>query len=144
MGTVWTGAGVEGWLIAYLVLPPQVYPAPRRLKQVMAMCTSVPVQWAALGVIAEGEAELRQQVVELAGIRRRALQEWPGGVFTGNAVTLVAVRLPRELDPSRLPRGMPGAAFGAAHAMRFTVTPDGGIITAMRRLARAAAGAVDA
>jgi aspartate/methionine/tyrosine aminotransferase len=144
LGTVWTGAGVEGWLIAYLVLPPAVYPEPRRLKQVMAMCTSVPVQWGAFGVLEEGEPEYQHQLLELAAIRARALRAWRGDVFAGDVVTLVAVRLPEALDASRLPRGMPGAAFGAPRAMRFTVTPDAGIVDAMRTLAQAVARGADA
>jgi aspartate/methionine/tyrosine aminotransferase len=134
LGMAWPRAGVEGWMVGYLVLPPTVYPPARRLKQVMALCTSVPVQWGVLGVLREGGHDPAADLRALAEVKAAATRVWTGTVFPGEAVSVLAVGWPDEVPaPSRV-RGMPGTAFGAPDAIRFTVTATGEVVRALQDL----------
>ncbi len=137
LGTVWAGAGVEGWMIGYLALPLDLYPLARRLKQIMLLCTSVPVQWGTLGVLREGGRPHPADVETLAAVKAAAAREWPEGVLSGEAVSVVAARLPPDISLDALPvRGMSGHVFGLPHTLRFTVTATGEAVEGVAALAR--------
>jgi len=74
----------------------------------------------------------------------------PSRVMPGEAASVLAVRPATGIDPSRLRESvlpaspMPGEAFGAPGVLRFTVTPTGDIVGAMRALAAQDAAAHDA
>ena len=135
LGTVWAGAGVEGWMIGYLTLPAEVYPHARRLKQVMALCTSVPVQWGTLGVLLEGDVGHAGHLQTLAEVKVAAVRVWPGKVLPGEAVSLLAIDWPDAASVPTPARGMAGTVFGVPGWIRFTVTATGEIVTALRALA---------
>jgi aspartate/methionine/tyrosine aminotransferase len=136
LGTLWSGAGVEGWLAAYLAGPPALFQRALSLKQIIAICTTTPAQWGVLGVLQAGPAALNHQRVLLQQIKIEAAGLLPSRVLPGEAAAVLAVRPAAGVDLSELPaRPMPGEAFGAPGVLRFTVTPTGEVVGAMRALA---------
>jgi hypothetical protein len=140
-GTLWSGAGVEDWLAAYLAGPPALFQRTLSLKQIIAICTTTPAQWGVLGVVQTGRAAMGPHREALRRIKAEAAALLPSRVLPGEAVSVLAVRPAAVTDPSRLPaQPMPGEAFGAPGVLRFTVTPAGGVVAAARALAQDAAG----
>jgi aspartate/methionine/tyrosine aminotransferase len=136
IGSLWSGTGVEGWLAAYLAGPTSLLEQGRSLKQIIAICTNTPAQWAALGAVRAGEAGQRERRTALLELRRNAAAHLPAAVLPGETASVLAVRLPRRVDLSGLPgRPMSGEAFGAPGVVRFTVTPGGEVVEALRNLA---------
>ena len=136
LGTLWSGAGVEGWLAAYLAGPPALFQRALSLKQIIAICTTTPAQWGVLGVLQAGPAALNHQRVLLQQIKIEAAGLLPSRVLPGEAAAVLAVRPAAGVDLAQLPaRPMPGEAFGAPGVLRFTVTPTGEVVGAMRALA---------
>ncbi|MGQ0551481.1 MAG: aminotransferase class I/II-fold pyridoxal phosphate-dependent enzyme [Armatimonadota bacterium] len=138
IGSLWTGTGIEGWLAAYLAGPQSMLGHGRSLKQILAICTTTPAQWAALGALKASETGHRERRDLLQKHKRDAAAHLPSAVVPGEAASVLAVRLSRPVALSELPsRPMRGDAFGAPEIVRFTVTPAGEVVEAMRRLAGA-------
>jgi aspartate/methionine/tyrosine aminotransferase len=139
IGSMWSGSGLEGWLAAYLAGPPRFFAQARSLKQIIAICTTTPAQWGVLGAVrAGGAADQHARRDLLRRHRDQAVALWPEAVLPGEAVSLVAVRAPEDLGAKLGVRAMPGAPFGAPGVLRFTVTPAGTVVGAVRGLAHAA------
>lgn len=140
VGSMWAGVGLEGWLAAYLAGPPRFFARARSLKQIIAICTTTPAQWGVLGALrAVTPEDQRARREMLRRHRDEAVSLWPEAVLPGEAVSLVAVRVPNGLDAHALGvRAMPGAPFGAPGVLRLTVTAEGAVVGAMRALAHAA------
>ncbi len=145
IGTLWSGAGVEGWLAAYLAGPPALFGRARNLKQIIAICTTTPAQWGVLGVLKAGTESLITRRAQLRRIKSEAASQFPAGVLAGEATSVLAVRPPGDVDPRSLAaKPMAGEAFGAPGILRFTVTPTGEVVGALRAIAaRQAAGGGD-
>ncbi|MGH2404509.1 MAG: aminotransferase class I/II-fold pyridoxal phosphate-dependent enzyme [bacterium] len=136
IGSLWPGAGLEGWLAAYMTGPATLLSDAQNLKQILAICTTTPAQWGAMGALKAGDAGHRERVMLLLNHKTNAVREYPSGALHGEAASVLAVRFPRSVDLSRLPaRPMRGDAFGAPDILRFTVTPTGEVVGAMRSLA---------
>ncbi len=136
LGTLWSGAGVDGWLAAYLAGPPALFGQARSLKQIIAICTTTPAQWGVLGILKAGTEALAARRAHLQRIKTEAARHLRSGVLAGEAASVLAVRPREPLDLSRLPaRPMPGEPFGAPGVLRFTVTPSGEVVGALRALA---------
>lgn len=140
IGSMWAGVGLEAWLAAYLAGPPRFFARARSLKQIIAICTTTPAQWGVLGALrAATPADQRARRELLRRHRDEAVSLWPEAVLPGEAVSLVAVRVPNGFDADTLGvRAMPGAPFGAPGVLRLTVTAEGAVVGAMRALAHAA------
>lgn len=138
IGGLWSGTGIEGWLAAYMAGPPSLLTQGKSLKQILAICTTTPAQWAALGALQTRETEHRVRRDLLLKHKRDALALLPSAVLPGEAASVIAIRLPGPVTLTGLPaRPMPGEAFGAPGCLRFTVTPDGDVVGALRSLAGA-------
>lgn len=136
LGTLWSGAGVDGWLAAYLAGPPALFRRALSLKQIIAICTTTPAQWGVLGVLHAGTVALSERRALLQRIRTDAAGLLPSRILPGEAASVLAVRPATGADLSRLPaRPVRGEPFGAAGVLRFTVTPTGDVVGAMRALA---------
>jgi len=136
LGTLWSGVGVEAWLAAYLAGPPALFRRALGLKQIIAICTTTPAQWGVLGVLHAGAAALGERRALLQRIKTDAAGLLPSRVLPGEAASVLAVRPATGADLSRLPATpMPGEPFGAPGVLRFTVTPTGEVVGAMRALA---------
>lgn len=137
IGSLWSGTGIEGWLAAYLAGPPSLLTQGKNLKQILAICTTTPAQWAALGALQRREIGHRARRDLLLKHKRNAAALLPSIVLPGETASVIAVRLPEPVTLTGLPfRPMPGDAFGAPGCLRFTVTPDGEVVDALRNLAR--------
>ena len=138
IGSLWSGTGIEGWLAAYLAGPPSLLARGQSLKQILAICTTTPAQWAALGALQTRETEHRVRRDLLLTHKRNAAALLPSAVLPGEAASVIAVRLPRPVTLTGLAaRPMRGDAFGAPGCLRFTVTPAGEVVDALRGLAGA-------
>ncbi|MGH2375279.1 MAG: aminotransferase class I/II-fold pyridoxal phosphate-dependent enzyme [bacterium] len=138
IGSLWAGTGIEGWLAAYMAGPPSLLAQGKSLKQILAICTTTPAQWAALGALQTRESEHRARRDLLLKHKRNAVALLPSAVLPGEAASVIAVRLPRSVNLTGLPAlPMRGDAFGAPGSLRFTVTPAGEVVDAVRSLAGA-------
>ncbi|MBM3449844.1 MAG: aminotransferase class I/II-fold pyridoxal phosphate-dependent enzyme [Armatimonadetes bacterium] len=131
IGTLWPGTGVDAWLIAYLSGPADFVNPARSIKQVIAICTSSPVQWGALGALKSGEDAHKERVAQLADIRAKAVAKAGGRALPGETVNVVAVQVPGGNVASLPGAPAPGDGFGRADVARFLVTPTGEIIEAL-------------
>jgi aspartate/methionine/tyrosine aminotransferase len=135
LGTLWSGAGVDGWLAAYLAGPPALFGQARSFKQIIAICTTTPAQWGVLGAMRSGDSVHRRRLAALAKIRADAARQAKDAVLPGEAVTVLAVRRPARANLAALGgHPMAGEAFGAPGILRFTVTPGGEIVNAVATL----------
>ena len=133
LGEAWPGTGLENWFIGYIATPEKWFEAMRAQKQMMAICTSTPAQYAALQV-AQSYATLRAahlkklvanhaRAVQL--VRDAGLDPLPGdavsvlAVYVGNQEMKIGERLRQKgyLVAS-------GADFGAPGIVRMAVGLD--------------------
>ncbi|MDR7468015.1 MAG: pyridoxal phosphate-dependent aminotransferase [Armatimonadota bacterium] len=140
LGSLCPGTGVDGWQIGYLAVPPEWIGAARSLKQIIAICTSVPVQWAAVGALqAAGEVHAARRET-LRQLRADALRHLPQSeVLPGDAATVLAIRYGSGKPPALPFVAASGEAFGLPGALRLTITPSGEAVAAAALLARGSA-----
>jgi aspartate/methionine/tyrosine aminotransferase len=140
LGSLFPGTGMDGWQSGYLAVPPEWVGPARSLKQIIAICTSAPVQWAAVGALrAAGEAHTARRET-LLRVRADALRHLPqGAALAGDAATVLAIRHGWRERPTLPFVAAPGEAFGLPGALRLTVTPSGEAVAAAALLARALA-----
>jgi aspartate/methionine/tyrosine aminotransferase len=131
IGTLWPGTGVDAWLIAYLSGPAEFVNPARSLKQVIAICTSSPVQWGAVGALNAGQASHEKRVQQLAEIRRKAVAKASDRALPGDTVNVVALRVAGGAAASLPGAPAAGDAFGRGDVARFLVTPTGEIVEAL-------------
>ena len=141
-GEAWPGAGLESWFLGYVAARGDWVESMSSQKQIMAICTSTPSQFAALKA-AELYAELHaSQFLKLA-------QSWQGAaelvrkvdarLMAGDAVNLLSLRVS---DPERASSALrkagfefaDGADFGAPAVLRLAVTTDNTIMEALNQL----------
>jgi aspartate/methionine/tyrosine aminotransferase len=133
IGELWPGLGLENWHIGFIAAPPAWIEEMRVLKQIMSICTSTAVQFAALEAADGFEHAARETQARLAGLRENWVEQLNGGpveLMPGDTATIVAVRPP---DISRTLSELSnagfsvadGAAFGAPGLLRNSILPDG-------------------
>lgn len=133
IGEAWPGMGLENWLIGYIAVNNQEWFEPMRSqKQIMAICTSTPSQYAALAASQHYEETHQTQLEQLTRSRDRSVEAArKAGIdpIQGGAVNVIA--LPRSadggVDAMLLDMGIAfadGDAFGASDTVRLAVTLD--------------------
>ncbi|MBK8021181.1 MAG: aminotransferase class I/II-fold pyridoxal phosphate-dependent enzyme [Chloroflexi bacterium] len=132
IGEAFPGTGLSSWFIAYIAAPEGLVPTMQSQKQIMAICTSTPAQYAALEASRLfGESQPRQ--LERLAAKRRRLADLAKAVgchvLPGAAATLLALRFsPGEKAPAlaRLKEAgyavADGADFGAPDILRLTIS----------------------
>ncbi len=95
IGEAFPGMGLASWFIGYIVAPEDLVPAMQSQKQIMAICTSTPTQFAALEaskLFADHHTQQYQQLSDtkskLLEMARQANLE----VIDGQAVNVIAIR----------------------------------------------------
>lgn len=138
LGSLFPGTGVDRWLIGYLAVPGMWVGQAKSLKQMVAICTCAPVQWAAVGAVRaamEGHWRWREHLERLRGEVTGYLPR--EAILPGEAATVVAISLAGRGGRGGLPvNGLLGEAFGLPGALRLTITPSGESVEAARLLAR--------
>lgn len=141
IGEAYPGMGLASWYAGYIAAPPGWIAPMQSQKQIMAICTSTPTQYAALEagkLFAEAHPHqldrLRQKREALAARATQAGLE----VINGSTATVLALRLPaRTVDTgflTLLDSGSAianGADFGAAGLLRLTVSAGSAADTAL-------------
>lgn len=139
LGALFPGTGIDGWLSGYLTVPKAWVPQARSLKQIVAICTSAPVQWASLGALRAARSDHAARRERLRQIKIEALESLPEcSVLPGETATILAVNLSRLARAAQdVPiRGAAGDAFGMPGTMRLAVTPTGEVVDAAASLAK--------
>jgi aspartate/methionine/tyrosine aminotransferase len=132
IGEAFPGMGLSSWFIGYIAAPEKWVATIQSQKQIMAICTSTPTQYAALEaskLFAANHAALLQRLSQL----RQWLTEQVtqiGEVIPGEAANIIALRLSESNKQSLLSRFesagyaiTDGADFGAPDIIRFSVSP---------------------
>lgn len=131
VGQLWPGIGLESWQIGYVAAPELCLEALLALKQVLSICTSTPVQWAAVGAAQVFERRHAALAAEMQTARDQAVtalgDDWR--MAEGDAVNVLAFSLGDEARAVRerlVQEGIEttsGEAFGAPGVVRVTVEP---------------------
>jgi aspartate/methionine/tyrosine aminotransferase len=144
IGELWPGLGLESWQIGYVVAPAACVEGLAALKQVLSICTSTPVQWAAVGaaeVFGERHSTL---VAAMDSARRNVLEAVTGDerVLVGEAVNALALNLGdgavtalRRLSDAGV-EAADGASFGAPGVVRVAISPDERVAEAIHSVLR--------
>ena len=131
IGEAFPGTGLSSWFIGCIAAPEQWVATMQSQKQIMAICTSTPTQYAALEAskhYADSQISQRRRLSQVRQSLVETLAQF-GEVLPGETATIVAVRLP-EADKQRLVDRLgvsgisvtDGADFGAPDVVRFTVS----------------------
>lgn len=132
LGEAWPGMGLAGWFIGYIAAPVAWIAPMQSQKQIMAICTSTAAQYAALEaskLYAEAHPQQRRR---LGGFRRALLElanEAKLDAVPGNAVNILALRLPRQQAAAAIAQmrrdgfeAADGGLFGAPDVIRLNVS----------------------
>ncbi|NDJ63310.1 MAG: aminotransferase class I/II-fold pyridoxal phosphate-dependent enzyme, partial [Chloroflexi bacterium] len=143
IGEAWPGMGLASWFIGYIAAPTDWIPPMQSQKQIMAICTSTPSQYAALEasqIFAEAHPTHLQTLTQ----QRAALVDLAAGAklepLTGGAATVFAARAladKAQISAKLSEAGYTvadGADFGAPDVLRFTVTMSGAAQNALKHL----------
>jgi aminotransferase len=129
IGEAFPGVGLESWFIGYIAVNAEWLERMRSQKQIMAICTSTPSQFAALKA-AEIYPQFRNQSRStLSDLRNSGLQDGGAGaveVLPGQAANLVAFRISNAGDAAaKLSQAgfdvAQGEAFGAPNVLRISI-----------------------
>lgn len=132
LGELLPGQGLESWQIGYIAADESWLPPLQSQKQIMAICTSTPSQYAALATMeaaAEVQHELGRRLRAHAAEVRALAFERGLAALPGDAGSVVALRpADAAVALSKLAAqgysAADGAAFGAPGVLRFAVRPD--------------------
>jgi aminotransferase len=139
IGDAFPGVGLERFSIGYLATSPRWFPGVTKIKQVMAICTSTPSQFAALEVSTSYSAEQPARTADLAAAKERAARASGAAAIPGEAAHVLALR---PSGPSAARRALAaaridvadGADFGAPGVLRFAVTTSDTLTAALGAL----------
>lgn len=143
LGEAWPGLGLESLAVGYLAATEDWLEDIRSQKQIMAICTSTPSQYAAVAAPGVYEREHAGQYARLAAAREQAARRAEAlgvTVLPGAAANVLALR-PRKAAPiaGRLAAAgfhfADGTDFGAPGVIRLSVTFDDTIARALELLA---------
>ena len=127
IGEAFPGAGLASWFIGYIAAPEQLVPAMQSQKQIMAICTSTPTQFAALEASKLFVENHARQVKQLKDAKRTLVekaQQAGTTVLDGAAVNILAVQASSEAVERLNSAGFQaalGADFGADGVIRLNV-----------------------
>lgn len=131
IGEAWPGMGLASWFIGYIAAPERFIAPMRSQKQIMAICTSTPSQYAALEASKLYAEQHPAQVAQLGAIRQQMLEAASAAGLTpinGDAAHIVALRAPdaaatlAKLQAAGY-RVAEGSSFRAPGILRLNVTP---------------------
>lgn len=143
LGELVPGQGLASWQVGYIAADEAWLPALNSLKQIMAICTSTPSQYAALEAM-EGAAGAREslsaRLAAQAAEARAVAQDLALGPLPGGAASVVAIRPPdaaaaRAALAARGLSAADGAAFGAPGVLRLAVDAEQGLAAALEAIA---------
>ncbi len=139
IGEAWPGTGLDSLMVGYIAAGGKWLDAIRSQKQIMAICTSTPSQYAALKAPAAYKAVHHNQRELLGVIRKQAIeraQQVGSQVLVGVTATVLAVA-PADcaVALSRLQAAGftvgDGADYGASGTMRLAITLDNCVAKAL-------------
>lgn len=144
IGEAWPGMGLASWFVGYIAAPDAWRASMQSQKQIMAICTSTPTQFAALEastLYAEKHSRQLQQLAEQQ-VRLRALAQDAGLTpVDGDAVNVLAVQVPEQRRATvmqTLADGgynvADGTDFGAPGVLRFSLTSTAAATEALQTL----------
>jgi aspartate/methionine/tyrosine aminotransferase len=137
IGEAFPGVGLESWAVGYIGVKPDWLEPMRSQKQIMAICTSTPSQYAALAAADVYAAEHGDQRAQLANIRQAAVAQATGAgaaPLPGAAANLLALESAGDKLRAAGYSYADGADFGAPGLIRLAVMPDGAIIQGLAHL----------
>lgn len=140
IGDAFPGVGLERWSIGYLATSPRWFAGVTKIKQVMAICTSTPAQYAALEVSKTYGVEQPARTAALGEARGRGARVAGALALPGAAANVLALRPVDAASALRKLSGAgfdvaDGAAFGAPGVFRFAVTSADTLTAALSALA---------
>jgi len=139
LGEAFPGVGIEAWYIGYVATAnKEWWEKIRRDKQAICICTSTADQLAAIKAAdLYGSLHVAQRA-RLAVLRQQAVAKLKNRVVPGDAVSVVAVKLPDVLALPPLRKGgfdlADGTDFGACGVIRLAVTEGNQIAEAIELL----------
>lgn len=143
IGEAWPGIGLEGLQVGYLAVLEGWLDAIRSQKQIMAICTSTPSQFAALKapeVYARVHEAQRSQLASYRAEAASLAQRMGFGPLPGVSAAVLALKPASAADMNnRLAaagfNAADGTDYGAAGVIRLAVTTDNAIARALQALA---------
>lgn len=131
IGEAFPGMGLSSWFIGYIAAPTSFVPKMQSQKQIMAICTSTPSQYAALQASKMYVNAQASTLKRLSSSREKAVAAVGasgGEILAGNAATVLAVRLSADAKAETVARlsaagytAADGADFGASNVLRLTI-----------------------
>ncbi|MDL1899520.1 pyridoxal phosphate-dependent aminotransferase [Anaerolineae bacterium CFX9] len=141
IGEAFPGMGLSSWFIGYIAAPEALIPPMQSQKQIMAICTSTPSQYAALEASKHFGERAASSVQRLSARRQQIAASASGTVIPGDAAVVLALRFPAGEKAAALSRlnaaGYPvadGADFGAPDVIRLTISHSDAAEAAVRAL----------
>lgn len=144
IGEAFPGMGLSSWFIGYIAAPEVWIPPMQSQKQIMAICTSTPAQYAALEaskLFADRHANQLARLQQMREALLNALDDTPAEIVGGDAATVLALRFPapdKQKATVQLREAgytiADGADFGAPDVVRLSITPSSAAQKAIERL----------
>ena len=132
IGEAWSGMGLASWFIGYIAAPETWIPSMQSQKQIMAICTSTPTQYAALEaskLYAETHARQLQQLDNIKNGLIELANSANLDVIAGNAVNIIALQLSGQNKADLIAKlgdsgfhVADGQEFGAPDVIRLNVS----------------------
>jgi len=141
-GPLWPGLGLDTWQLGYITASDSFVQSLTKLKQAISICTSSPLQWAAVGaskVFAEKHAALK---FDMEAIRQEVLTSFQSDerVLIGSTTNILAIDL-GETAPQALQRleadgfhVTNGSVFGAPGILRIVMKPNPETLNVLSKL----------
>ena len=139
IGEAWPGTGLDSLMVGYVAAGEEWLEAIRSQKQIMAICTSTPSQYAALKAPVAYKVFHHNQHELLWAIRERAIEhaQQVGSQTLAGATSTILALAPadcataiRRLHAAGFTVG-DGADYGAPETMRLAITLDNGVAKAL-------------
>jgi aspartate/methionine/tyrosine aminotransferase len=131
IGEAFPGMGLSSWFIGYIASPEGTVPPMQSQKQIMAICTSTPAQYAALEA-SKLYGAAHPQTMQRIGEKRQKIAASLANIAPGTTATIVAVRFAADEKAQALARlseagyvVADGADFGAPDLVRLTISLGG-------------------
>lgn len=145
IGEAWPGMGLASWFVGYIAAPEDRIPPMQSQKQIMAICTSTPSQFAALEASRLFATAHPGHMQQLSRARASLLEQAASASLQpidGAAVNVLALRPPPQ-DAEAVQTTLrqagytvaEGKDFGAPHILRLTVSTSQAATAALRQLA---------
>lgn len=141
IGEAFPGVGLSSWYIGYISAPENLIPSMQSQKQIMAICTSTPSQYAALEASKRFGESAATNIQRLSSKRQQVAASAGGSAIAGDAVNVLALRFPAGEKAAALSRltqagytAADGADFGAPDVLRLTISHSDAAEAAVRVL----------